>query len=97
MTHKYLKNVASLRLDAGLCTGCGKCIEVCPHAVLDVHGKKAVIANLDRCIECGACAINCPASALGVDSGVGCAQAVIVGWLTGTEPSCDCSSGHDCC
>jgi len=33
------------------------------------------------------------------DLGVGCVYAIIMGWLTGTEPSCDCSSdsGGSCC
>ena len=41
-------------------------------------------------MECGACALNCVPGALSVEPGVGCAQAIINGWLTGSEPSCDC-------
>ena len=96
MKHKYLKNVATLRLSQELCIGCGRCAEVCPHAVFRVEGGKARILEKGRCMECGACAKNCPADAISVDAGVGCAAAVILGWLTGTEPSCDCSGG-ECC
>jgi formate hydrogenlyase subunit 6/NADH:ubiquinone oxidoreductase subunit I len=46
-------------------------------------------------MECGACQNNCPADAISVGAGVGCAQAVINGFLRGTEPDCDCSGG--CC
>lgn len=96
MKHRYLKNVATLRLSVEKCIGCGRCAEVCPHGVFSVNGK-AKIEDRDGCMECGACAKNCPANAITVDAGVGCATAVIMGWLTGSEPSCDCSSGEGCC
>jgi len=35
-------------------------------------------------------------NAIEVKAGVGCAAAIVTGWLTGSEPSCDCSSS-DCC
>ena len=41
-------------------------------------------------MECGACALNCVPGAINVKPGVGCAQAIINGWLTGSEPNCDC-------
>lgn len=97
MKHKYLKNVTTLRLSAEKCIGCGRCLEVCPHGVFRVDERKARIIDKDLCMECGACAINCPANAITVDSGVGCAAAVIIGWLTGSEPSCDGSGGGECC
>jgi len=37
-----------------------------------------------------ATAPNCVPGANSVDPGVGCAQAIIHGWLTGGKPSCDC-------
>jgi len=97
MKHMYLKNVATLRLSVEKCLGCGRCVEVCPHAVFNINEKKALIKEKDRCMECSACAMNCPANAIAVDSGVGCAAAVIMGWITGREPSCDCSGGAECC
>ena len=96
MTLTYLKNVTTLSLNAEKCIGCGKCTEVCPHGVFDVTEKKARIAKKDLCIECGACAMNCPVEAIRVETGVGCAAAVIKSWISGGEPSCDCSSG-ECC
>lgn len=97
MKHKYLKNVATLKLSTEKCIGCGRCMEVCPHGVFRADDKKARIKNKDRCMECGACAKNCPANAISVDAGVGCAAAVIMSWFTGNEPSCDCSDGSECC
>jgi ferredoxin len=86
--HRYLKNVTTLSLDPDACTGCGMCMKVCPHAVFRMNNGKAAFACRDACMECGACALNCPAGALTVNPGVGCAGAIIMGFLTGTEPNC---------
>ena len=88
---KYLKNVVTLELDLSKCTGCGRCIEVCPREVLYLKDRKASIADRDLCIECGACANNCEYGAITVDAGVGCADAIITSMITGGEPVCDCS------
>jgi len=97
----YLKDVVTLRLDKDKCTGCGMCIDVCPHAVFDMNGRKALISDRDACMECGACAQNCPVEAIAVRSGVGCAAAIIKGTLAGTEPVCGpsecCESNKACC
>jgi len=92
---RYLKDVTTLSFDPKQCVGCGRCTEVCPHNVFSVDGGKARIADKDACMECGACALNCPANAIEVDAGVGCAAAIISGWFSGKEPSCDCGGG--CC
>ncbi len=91
----YLSGVTTLELDQPACIGCGRCLEVCPHGVFALAAKKAAIVVRDRCMECGACARNCPVTALTVKAGVGCASAIIHGWLTGEEPSCDCG-GSSC-
>lgn len=96
MNNKYLKNVVTLTLLAEKCVGCGICTDVCPHGVFCIDGKKAQVKDKNRCMECGACAMNCPAKAISVDSGVGCAAAVIWGWINGNEPSCDCLGGGEC-
>ncbi len=97
MKHRYLKNVTTLVLDVDKCVGCRMCAEVCPHGVFVVNDRKAEIEDKDLCMECGACAKNCPANAISVDTGVGCAHAFIMAWLTGSEPSCDCSGGSSGC
>lgn len=94
---RYLEDVVTLELDDQKCTGCTKCVEVCPHGVFEITEGKARIVDRDACMECGACAMNCPVGAVTVDSGVGCAAAVITGALCGTEPTCDCSEDADCC
>lgn len=86
----YLKNVATLKMDDQKCTGCGMCLEVCPHSVFKMNGKGAKIVHLDACMECGACSRNCPAGAISVQSGVGCAAAVINSMLGRNGGECCC-------
>lgn len=89
-TMQYLRNVATLKLNTDLCTGCGLCVDVCPHAVFKINNRKAQIIDIDDCMECGACALNCQFGAISVNSGVGCAAGIINGILNKTEPACDC-------
>ena len=79
--YRYLRNVVTMELDQASCTGCGRCIEVCPHQVFELREKRAAVSDLDACMECGACAKNCPADAIRVDAGVGCASGLINEWL----------------
>jgi NAD-dependent dihydropyrimidine dehydrogenase PreA subunit len=87
----YLKDVVTLTVNADKCTGCGMCLEVCPHGVLEIDKKRVRIGNHDACMECGACSRNCPVGAVSVEAGVGCAAAVINGMLNGQEASCGCT------
>ena len=122
----YLKNVVTLQLDEIKCTGCGMCLDVCPHEVFKMNngaphtgafgsfpkndippfaesvdppanagsflrrGKHIMIQNRDACMECGACSLNCPANAIAVQSGVGCANAVINSMLGRNNGECCC-------
>ena len=92
---RYISDVTTLRLDSDKCVGCGKCVEVCPHAVFAVEERKARIDDRDACMECGACQLNCPSEAISVDAGVGCAAAILKSG-SGSEISCDCSTGSSC-
>ena len=84
----YLKNGATLELDASKCRGCRTCVDVCPHAVFAMEDGRSFISDRASCMECGACARNCAHGALTVKAGVGCAAAIIGGLLRGTEPAC---------
>jgi len=95
---KYLANVSTLQFFSDKCTGCGRCVEVCPHGVFEMRDKRANLIDRDRCMECGACAKNCEFSAITVSTGVGCAAAIINSLIYGGAPSCDCSgTGNSCC
>lgn len=95
MFNSYTEN--SLLYDADLCINCGRCWEVCPHGVFAPGSKKAELVRPSACMECGACQMNCPAVAIKVDSGVGCAAAMIQAALTGRkEVRCGPDTGCGC-
>ena len=90
MLNAYLEN--TLVYEPALCNGCAKCVEVCPHAVYEMDGRLAVLVNQSACMECGACQLNCVTGAIHVESGVGCASAMIQSALKGSkEVECSCS------
>jgi NAD-dependent dihydropyrimidine dehydrogenase PreA subunit len=94
MSLKYLAGGTTLKYDAQRCTGCGKCVEVCPHAVFTMENGKAKLVDKDACVECGACRKNCQFEAISVQAGVGCAAAVI-GSLGKKKSPC-CGDGGCC-
>lgn len=97
---RYLSGVSTLEYDSSKCTGCRMCVDVCPHRVFQMEGKKSYVTDHDLCMECGACMRNCSSGAIKVETGVGCAAALIKGMVTG-DASCGCSDGEDrngaCC
>lgn len=101
MKGMYLPGVSTLKLTSEKCTGCGRCVEVCPHGVFDLKDHRVQIAAIDNCMECGACTQNCAFGALTVKSGVGCAIAMINGIMTKGNPdlgTCDCGDeSSNCC
>jgi len=67
----------TLKYDPELCINCGMCSSVCPHGVFHQNANEAQLVNPEACMECGACQLNCPTNAIKVDSGVGCAHAMM--------------------
>lgn len=88
----YIAEAVTLELNAEACTGCRMCTYVCPHGVFAMRDGVAHMVDRGSCIECGACERNCAFGAIRVEAGVGCAAAIINGWLHGTEPDCGCDS-----
>ena len=94
MFNSYKEN--TLEYDEELCINCGMCSTVCPHGVFEEGEKKAILVRHASCMECGACQLNCPVDAISVDSGVGCASAMIFAALTRSkEVTCGDSCGGD--
>jgi NAD-dependent dihydropyrimidine dehydrogenase PreA subunit len=90
MLNAYQEN--TLVYNQELCNGCGLCTAVCPHAVFEMNGRSARLVRPQACMECGACQLNCASGAISVESGVGCAAAMLWAALKGQkEASCGCS------
>lgn len=55
-------------LDERLCTGCGRCVEICPTECLAMNGPLPWLPRPVDCISCGACVFLCPPAALALVS-----------------------------
>jgi ferredoxin len=99
MTGSPVEN--TLRYYPDRCINCTRCTQVCPHGVFAEGPERAELVRTDACMECGACALNCPVQAIDVQSGVGCAWAMISAALRGRDmDSGTCGCGGDkgsCC
>ncbi len=84
----------TLEFEPFFCIGCKMCISVCPHGVFIFEDGVAKPVHPEACMECGACQRNCPSAAIRVNSGVGCASAMIRAALTGKK---EVTCGPDCC
>jgi NAD-dependent dihydropyrimidine dehydrogenase PreA subunit len=96
MSLRYLSGVTTLEYDAQKCTGCGRCVEVCPHSVFAMENGRASLVDKDACIECGACQKNCAFDAIKVEAGVGCAAAILGSAGSKKQPSCGGGNGNCC-
>lgn len=97
-THRHLFDSyteTSLRYYPERCINCGRCLQVCPHAVFAGGSDRVELARPAACMECGACSLNCPVQAITVRSGVGCAWAMIRAALRGKDMDTGCSCGGD--
>ncbi len=97
MFDSYLEN--TLKFYRERCINCRRCSQVCPHGVFAEGEETAELVHKTRCMECGACALNCPVQAIEVQSGVGCAWAMIRAALRGRDmDSCACGvESGSCC
>ncbi|HRQ45084.1 MAG: NADH-plastoquinone oxidoreductase subunit [Candidatus Aerophobetes bacterium ADurb.Bin490] len=94
---RYVENIAALKYNQNKCTGCEMCVKVCPRNVFVMEGKKAKVADHGACIECGACMVNCAYGAINVETGPGCAAAIL--GSKGGKAECGCGDDKNtgCC
>jgi NAD-dependent dihydropyrimidine dehydrogenase PreA subunit len=93
MFNSYGSN--TLKFDPDLCNNCGMCSTICPHRVFSPDRKTARLVNPLACMECGACQLNCPTKAIHVNSGAGCASAMMMAAVRGQkEVTCGCDSSY---
>lgn len=59
--------MAGLRVDAGLCIGCGRCVRACGSGGIEVEGRLA--RPTEGCVLCGSCVDACPAGAISIERG----------------------------
>ncbi|MBN2716908.1 MAG: nitroreductase family protein [Deltaproteobacteria bacterium] len=52
-------------IDTNKCTGCGKCVAVCPYDAIEIIDKKAIVTG-PKSMHCGQCVAVCPENAVKV-------------------------------
>jgi len=57
-----------IRIDEGLCDGCGQCAEGCPEGALQIIDGKARLVSEITCDGLGACIGDCPQGAIAVET-----------------------------
>lgn len=58
-----MTNPLRIIVDAQKCTGCGKCVPVCPVRAIKIHNEKAVM-DPELCILCTSCVAECEVDAV---------------------------------
>ncbi|MEN8128218.1 MAG: 4Fe-4S binding protein [Planctomycetota bacterium] len=54
------------KVDSGVCTGCGACVDSCPSEAIEMQDGKAVII-VANCVDCGVCVDECPVEAISME------------------------------
>ena len=56
------------RVEAGACSGCGSCVDVCPVQAIRTGGATGTASvTPTMCLGCGVCVRNCPTGAINLD------------------------------
>ena len=63
-TKEWQGEIVTIKVDYEKCTGQGECADSCPSSVYEVNKGKAVVVNIDDCIECCTCVDVCPENAI---------------------------------
>ena len=57
-----------VKIDAGKCKNCGKCLSECPKHVFSGDSKKTAVSEPLKCNLCGSCRTFCPSGAITVEA-----------------------------
>lgn len=67
LLHKGKIRIESIiaQVNEDLCTGCGKCVKVCPFQAISLDQTRNIAAIVEaKCNGCGSCAATCPVGAM---------------------------------
>jgi len=63
VNHAQTKTMDLPEVNPEICTGCGRCIDVCPMEAISIENEKAFIHE-DICGNCRVCVSECPIEAI---------------------------------
>jgi ferredoxin-like protein FixX len=64
---KHVKGTGEfIHHDKARCTGCGRCVNICPMELWELRKSKAFISPdyAEKCVECGSCWLVCESNAI---------------------------------
>lgn len=63
-----VSSAARVTIDAGRCTGCGRCLQVCPFGAFAASESAVVVSDAEACRLCGRCTQVCQVGAITLDA-----------------------------
>lgn len=64
---KVLVDLVTAVVDEELCTGCAKCMDVCPYRAIELDEVSGIVKVVEvKCKGCGSCSATCPVGAVQV-------------------------------
>jgi len=60
--------MATIKIDAQKCKGCGSCVDACPAGMYALEENKVkVVKDMSECLGCHACESACPEGAITIE------------------------------